>query len=86
MAKGTSGISRADRDYKLYAVFKDGVFKEAAWAKVERYNTLDDADAYIRLCEKLYGLKGFTYSYGARAMAALPRNYVPRRYVRRSRS
>jgi hypothetical protein len=64
---------------ELYAVFKDGEFVEAAYCAEEGFE--DDADRYIRGCEKRYGIKGFKYYFGAQARKRLPPGYEPRVYV-----
>ena len=64
----------------LYAVFKNGQFKEAAFVADE--NT-DDVDRYIRKCEKIYGQVGFSFQFGDKAKMLLPHGYEPRIFMPR---
>lgn len=65
---------------ELYAVFKNGKFIEAAYVAD---NNTDDADRYIRKCEKKYGLFNFSYKFGHNVVKYLPKDYEPRIFIPR---
>lgn len=65
-------------DKELYAVFKNGNFVEAVYCLDD--NRYDNSDKYIRMMERKLGLKGFSYLFGSKAKAELPKGYKPRTY------
>lgn len=73
----------AKTTFELYAVFINGKFKESAYCRDDDSRS-DDADSYIRACEKKYGEENFNYLFGKAARIKLPRGYKPRKYFPRT--